>query len=481
MTAKLQTPILDGARHPHYFPGRLLSARDLRDEQEAQHRHHRHLGRAVGTGVVEGLWVEEAGEEDGRPALSIAAGLALDREGTALELRHGVRLALTRASKTEAEGSVFSACRKEDPDLLLVGAGFYLLTLSPVVGFAERAPASGLAEDGAELGCGSRYRVDGVQLDLVRLDPASLPGVDAVATPLAQALAAAHTGTGSAATAALSRVRNLMAHLIFGTPARAAIAADPFARQTPPQGGPPISTHLHANGLASLYAEGKLLPCQVPLALLYWTSLGLRYVDPWAVRRRPEPVPVPDPAADPVEALWAFATPPISRTLVEARFLHFQSHLDALLAEVAASESLRASDYFHYLPPSGYVPVAAGSSPAVRAARFFAGVPYREDGAGRPEYLDARKVPALLEAAAPLPPIRLAAASAAVQNVSPPEMVWVYRMAVPTGSSPARAEGRYLVFGQAFLPPMNTARFDIARWDSSNHTNGSSTHQETNP
>ena len=44
----LLEPILEhGIRNTNFFEGRLLSGRDLQDQQVANRRHHRHLGRAI--------------------------------------------------------------------------------------------------------------------------------------------------------------------------------------------------------------------------------------------------------------------------------------------------------------------------------------------------------------------------------------------------------------------------------------------------
>ena len=65
MAANLLTPILNtDIRNTHFFNGRVLTAEDLSQEQEANRRQHWLLGQALGEGVVHGLEVRraEAGE-----------------------------------------------------------------------------------------------------------------------------------------------------------------------------------------------------------------------------------------------------------------------------------------------------------------------------------------------------------------------------------------------------------------------------------
>jgi hypothetical protein len=53
----VQTPITDGVRFVNFFNGRLLTAEDLRREQDANVVLRDRLGTAVGDGVVRGLRV----------------------------------------------------------------------------------------------------------------------------------------------------------------------------------------------------------------------------------------------------------------------------------------------------------------------------------------------------------------------------------------------------------------------------------------
>ena len=73
-----------GTVRPNYFPGRLLTADDLREEQEYhREKHRRHLQMLHGFGVVDGLDVDVA--SDGA-TIAIEPGLAIDRYGREIVL-----------------------------------------------------------------------------------------------------------------------------------------------------------------------------------------------------------------------------------------------------------------------------------------------------------------------------------------------------------------------------------------------------------
>jgi len=77
----------------HFFEGRLLTADDLRDEQEYHRETRRRLVRALhGWGVVDGLRVgREAGDPNG---IVVAPGTAIDPRGELLCVGLAQRLAL---------------------------------------------------------------------------------------------------------------------------------------------------------------------------------------------------------------------------------------------------------------------------------------------------------------------------------------------------------------------------------------------------
>ena len=52
MATELLTPVLTGIRNINYFEGRLLTARDLREQEEANRERRWSLGKAIGAGIV---------------------------------------------------------------------------------------------------------------------------------------------------------------------------------------------------------------------------------------------------------------------------------------------------------------------------------------------------------------------------------------------------------------------------------------------
>jgi len=80
---KLAEAILDRrVQSPSYFSGRLLAASDLTAERDAHLARQRMLGRAIGAGIVEGLWVAPApGSTAVGPAVTVSKGFAIDLDG----------------------------------------------------------------------------------------------------------------------------------------------------------------------------------------------------------------------------------------------------------------------------------------------------------------------------------------------------------------------------------------------------------------
>jgi hypothetical protein len=453
MARDLLEPILDGGiRNPYYFEGRLLTAEALRADQQAHRARQRRLGRAIGAGVVEGLFVtvESRGSGEDSPVLGIAPGLAINGKGDTLEIATCESIGLTRAPRTPgAAPCLFRDCIPPTVGIEATGEGFYVLVLSPVSGYGERAPMSGLGEPKAGAGCGSRWVIEGVQLRLEPLDPLAASGVaDATRELLQDEL------LGATAEPRLARLRNVLAHLCLGTEQLPDFAADPFARAVAPGGAgtrPALTTY---GVLDDLAAAGRLTDCDVPLALLDWRLDGLSWLDNWAVRRRPAP-----PAT-------AAAFPTLSagrrRAEAEAAFLQFQEQLAGLLRDVPNPAAIRARESFRWLPPAGLLPLAGGARPGIAHPAFWTGLTVRgEPVPGQPAlYIDGARLGELLAAALAQPPIDLESG----------EVIWAYRVR-QNHPLPATGESEppYLVFASGHLPFIGTARFDLARWDRSNY------------
>lgn len=444
MARELSTAILDGGiRNVNFFEGRLLSAADLRAEQEAQRSQNTRLGRAVGAGVVEGLQVrvESDGGDDRPPVVEVQPGLALNARGQTLELPTRELVSLVRSRDGDTPGPcLFRDCSRPVETQVPVGVGLYVLLLAPADGFQERAPRSGLGGEGRVAGCGSKWAVEGVRFRLERLDPSLLTGISQETRDLLNAeLAGADTPER------LSRLRNLAAHLCFGTEALARFAVDPFARQ---DGLGPLSRH---GALDDLRAAGRLSDCEVPLALFFWTLRGIAFLDLWSVRRRPVPK-VPS-------AVWPTLAGERTPAEAEAVLLQFQEHLESLILSHPAPALIRATACFRHLPPVGLLPVQAeGRTRGVTVPQFFHGRVVRG-----PVFTEGARAGALLARGLEMPPIDLAE----------PEMVWLYQLR--ENRQPAQGEAAppappAVVFASGFLEFAGHARFDVSRWSYSNYS-----------
>lgn len=331
-TQALEQPLLDdGIATVNYFNGRLLTARDLRREQEARRAFDRRAGQAIGTGVAFGLRVAAHSEStDGDPKVVVGSGLAINALGQTLATTTPVTLALVRRNSLAAgTANGFGLCESLGTGTYVAGPGVYLLTIAPASATSGKAPTSGLDMYGGA--CNTDSLVETAQFRLLALD------MDIVqqAVPVAEAKAE-------------SLFRNFLAAYCFGAPGAA--GADPFATA----GADPLGA---ATGAA-------LTRCDVPLALLYWTlSGGLRFVDEWSVRRGVwQPAPEDLPRLGP----WAAIA-----SLGEARLLQFVAHLRDLLRAQQGS-TLRIEEYFRYVPPAAFFPASgAGSAGGVSTSGFL--------------------------------------------------------------------------------------------------------------
>src|SRR5690606_31182284 len=129
----------------------------------------------------------------------------------------------------------------------------------------------GLQSDGKVNDCSHRYEVEGVVL---RLEPLSTARFGTTAAEIIDLM-------NSDQPSDLSLLRNLLAHLCIGTVDLIALSTAPFqlVREEPAFAAYGV--------LDDLRRTRSLSPCDVPLALIYWTRIGLRFVDVWSVRRRP--------------------------------------------------------------------------------------------------------------------------------------------------------------------------------------------------
>jgi hypothetical protein len=324
-TTRLDDAVVDGGiRLVNFFNGRLLSAEDLRSEQDARRAALQRLGLGVGEGVLYGLEVAPmtAGSTPEEPVVTVRGGAAINGEGALLSLPVDVRLSLVRDERhsATAAGGLFADCAPLQAGTFTTGAGLYLLTVRPGAAEQGRAPVSGLGNVSAR--CNTRWSVEGVRFRLIQV---GLTQADLQSPPL---------------------LRNLFAYRAYGAgdPRRDGFLAAPF--------GLPVGGYGLLDDLRSTILGRE----EVPLALVFWTAAdGIVFVDLWSVRRR-----ATRPPAD-----ACFPTLLGDRVLAEAeaRLLQFEQQVEQALLSGAPLDEEAASGRFAFLPPLGLVPVRGVGSP----------------------------------------------------------------------------------------------------------------------
>ena len=418
---QLLTPIYDegGVRSVNFFNGRVLTGEDLSDEQEAQRQARRLIGQALGEGVAYGLEVTEAPGEASttpKPVISVEPGLAVNRAGQTLKLSARTEVALVReedaASPTQTRVT-FRDCRALQPALYVASESVYLLTLAPAEGKEGQAPNAGYSRIPAAQNV--RYIVEGVQFRLIELLSASELGDRDI-------------------------LRNRVAYMCFGVEETADIQSNFL--------GADVTTY----GLLDKFREQQLLTdCEVPLALLYWTTRdGIEFVDMWSVRRR-----LTRPSS---VGRWGVLTGDRRASETEAMILQFQNHIGDIFKRLTPEE-VKGSEYFRYLPPAGLLPVRREKS----KDQIFGGFDPKVFFAGR-----AVQTPVFIDGGA-LRPIFREAANYEPFDLSGPESVLLYQT---TQNDTAFKQGTtvqpFIVFTTPHLRGIGSARFDVAKANQSN-------------
>ena len=443
--AQLLEPVLTGGvRDTHFFNGRILTADDLRTMQIASRQHDAQLGRAIGDGVAHGLEVSVTSGGPGSATsavLHVSRGLALNRLGERASLPAGVDVALVRADEAPEVEGVFTICVPTS-GTVHTNLGLYVLTVAPSSGFEGRAPMTELGTEGVAGKCGSRYEVEGVRFDC---RPVSLPAGQTSARAEAQSLftilqAQLESLPAGAVSTELFKLRNIAAHLLFGSDVDERHWRDALAVE---------DEHTAGDWLHTLRSQNQLADCEVPLALVYWSIRGIEFVDAWAVRRRVGLAPHP-------HRPFTWLTAPRRVVEAEARLRQFQDQLEALRASHPTPETLPATACFRYLPPAGLLPVSGGTGTAFTHLTFFPPVVYRD-----PVFVEGARLEPLLRASLAYPAFDLA----------DPSMVWLYAarensQAIDDGG--AGLPGAYLAFATGHMPFHGLARFDVSQWEYSN-------------
>jgi hypothetical protein len=461
-----QPVVSGGIRNTNFFNGRLLTAEDLSDFQSANTSQHQQLARSAGEGIVYGFDVTVSSSSPSQVVLHVTQGLAFNRNNKAVKLPTDIDLELVPAADAQnAEAGQFAVCQPAQ-QTLFTNPGLYILTAMPVSSpSTESAPKVEVLDQGVGISCASRWAVEGAKFRTVQLtlgenpDPSTLAGQAAqLATQLDPLLDQLVGATGATAdqlrkqiAPLMSKFRNLVAHICFGTEKFSTFAANPFGRNNGD------SLFAEYGALDDLRDDNLITKCDVPVALLYWTKAGLQFVDTWSVRR-----PIFPEASS---RGWA----PVSsrRRIAEglAMFLQFQEQINEMLkaaTNLVPLTSISASDYFAYLPAIGLLPLASAEMlTGFDYSEFFNAVTHRcaqtSDGLCAPLFIEGGKVEELVQRCLLYPAIHL----------SDQEMVWLYW--TRENMQPSAASFRsYVIFTNGHVPNEGLAQFDLNYWNYAN-------------
>lgn len=447
---QLSEPITDsGIQNVNFFNGRLLTADDLSAVTDSGREHDRQLAKGIGEGVVHGLEVELANSSTpAQPVVRVSGGLALCRSGNPVALSvPTVDVALVKAAQTfAAEAGLFVECPGPGTADNLSKLGIYVFVATPASAYEGSVPMRHSVSNDRVDGCGRRFAVEGVKFRMERIDFSTLPGVSDATRALLNTL------TTKTDAPSVSLLRNVVAHLCFDSEEKTGARRDPFKR---PASG---TDFVNYGALAELRAAGQLSDCDVPLAIIYWSQQGVRFVDNWAARRLARRQLDLD-----VESLL--------RGYGYERLLQFQRHLRDLFDTLGGLASVRLQDHFRFVPPAGFYQVAGVRSPrGFHSTTFF-----RQYTIGAAGTMTAERFGALLRESFAAPDVDLAAkpvfqiyrvrenVRAVAESASPSQLYQVFVTRALNG--PLGADGvartfydaweayRGLVKRRTFLPP----------------------------
>jgi len=417
----LQQPVIDGGiRSINFFNGRMLTARDLTREQTANRLATQRLGQAVGEGIAYGLEVSKSTASTNQaPVVSIASGLAVNRQGQTLWLRDKTDVALVRKASASTAGMIFCDCLPLQTGTYVAGAGVYLLTVAPAETREGRAVTSALNTGAAP--CNTDAVVSAVQFRLIQIDPP----ITAAEINLPNYL------------------RNVIAYKCFGL-------AD-----TQPFLGDPFGAGLTNYGLLDSLRPNLLTDCDVPLGVLYWTLAdGIKFIDMWSVRRR-----VTQRTAS---GRWQSLLSERRASEGEAMLLQFEAQLDDLRVDAFAAINAKARDSFRNLPAAGLVPISRSpAQPGFNESNFFDGLTARgvvRDASTQPTIIEAARVESVLRHSFAYPPIDLASGV----------MLWVYHVRENVQAAEQNRES-YVLFTSGHMPYVGNAQYNVNRWSLSNY------------
>lgn len=312
---KLQQPVINGSlRSTNFFNGRLVTGADMTREQTARREADRRNGQAAGEGIAYGLEVEHDVSAGSEPVVNVKAGLAVNRCGQALHLSQDANVnLLERFGKIELASKIFGDCKPLEVGTYTAGYGLYLLVISPAESSEGSAPTSGLKN--AFSTCNTDVVLETVQFRLLAIDP-FLTGETLPVQNL---------------------LRNYIAYRCFGTAEMQEFFADP------------IGFALDSYGLIDEMREKMLSDSDVPLAVINWTSSGIKFVEMWAVRRRITRLLE--------NGRGSFLVSDRKQSESEAMYSQFADHIRDIRFKESNLHTITAVSRFNYLPPVGLLPV----------------------------------------------------------------------------------------------------------------------------
>jgi len=341
---------------PHYVSGRKLTAEDLQTERNISLKRLEFIGRAAGVGIVEGLWVEASGTL----GLTITGGLGINEQGHPIYLKNLATINLaptpTDTTNTAKPQIKFASCNSPSTtNTTGLKDGPYLLTVTPVYNLSnDFVQVQKILPRGTQDDCTNKSEEENVNFRVVFLGDADIPhGFHIVPKP--------DPGSTIPPDPAYFQRQNLLAHWAFGSEERLSRGSNPF------QDWKDLDYSGFGLARSKFEAAGDLTACDLRLAVFFLETdeegtQSIQFVDNWAVRRRPY-----HPSQFSLTSTTGTSIPlsgwgqRVNDQLAaegQARFAQFQEHLD-VLRKTSNVGNWSANQYFHYLPPSGYVPLMA--------------------------------------------------------------------------------------------------------------------------
>lgn len=416
---KLQQPIINGSlRSTNFFNGRLVTGADMNREQAARREGDRRVGKAAGEGIVYGLEVEKDSTAGNDPVVNVSKGLAVNRCGQSLYLSQDTTVnLLERFGASEQPSKIFSECQQLQGGTYAAGYGVYLLVLSPVESSEGSAPTSGL--NNVFSTCNTDVILETVQFRLLAVDPflqnETLPGEQSL--------------------------RNYLAYRCFGVAEMQEFFTDP------------LNVSLEDYGLIDEMRGQTLADGDVPLAIINWTSAGIRFVEMWAVRRRI--------TRSSNYGRWNFLTGDRRQSETEAMYYQFAEQIQDIRTNETDLHLISALSRFNYLPPAGLLPLKtpvgglnisnSAASKGFSSPTFFGQLEPKETA-----MLDASRLRPLILESFQHNPIDLKKDEKVRLY-----LLWENVRAVETGISTQLV----LIFTKHTLPYSGTARFGYAEFD----------------